>query len=152
MTRLRNSCLIVHFLWKKYGSSRRRCSVRKSVLKNFANFTGKQLCWSLFLWNGRSPACKFFEKRLQHKCFPVKFVKLLKTSILKNICKRLLLEVSSKKAVLKHIAIFTGRKELRVWVIWKRRSWWLIELWKWHVFILINISCKNSWLNELSFP
>ena len=30
------------------GSSHRRCSVRKGVLKNSANFTEKHLCWSLF--------------------------------------------------------------------------------------------------------
>ena len=91
---------------KKYRNSHRRCrsshqrySVRKGVLKNFANFTGKQLCWSLFLWCCRPPACKFFIKRLQHKYFPVKFAKLLRTPILKNICKRLLPEVFYKKTV-----------------------------------------------------
>ena len=26
-----------------------RCSIKRAVLKNFATFTGKQLCWSLFL-------------------------------------------------------------------------------------------------------
>ena len=31
-----------------YRSSHRRCSVKKGVLKNFANFTGKHLCWSFF--------------------------------------------------------------------------------------------------------
>ena len=56
--------------------------------------------------------CKLFKKRLQHKCFPVKFAKLLRTSILKNICKRLLLEVFYKKAVLKNFAIFIGQKQL----------------------------------------
>ena len=30
-------------------SRHRRCSVKRGVLKNFANFTGKHLCWSLFL-------------------------------------------------------------------------------------------------------
>ena len=30
-------------------SSHRRCSVEKGVLKNLRNFTGKHLCWSLFL-------------------------------------------------------------------------------------------------------
>ena len=30
-------------------SSYRRCSVKKGALKNFANFTEKQICWSLFL-------------------------------------------------------------------------------------------------------
>ena len=36
---------------------------------------------------------KGLTKRLQHRCFPVKFAKLLGTPILKNICKRLLLFV-----------------------------------------------------------
>ena len=30
-------------------SSYRRCSITKSVLRNFATFTGKHLCWSIFL-------------------------------------------------------------------------------------------------------
>ena len=30
-------------------SSHRRCSVKKDVLRNFKNFTGKHLCWSLSL-------------------------------------------------------------------------------------------------------
>ena len=37
------------------------------VLKNFANFTEKHL-----------KACNFIKKRLQHRCFPVKFAKFLK--------------------------------------------------------------------------
>ena len=32
-----------------YRSSHRRCTLKKAVLKNFANFTGKHLCQSLFL-------------------------------------------------------------------------------------------------------
>ena len=32
--------------------------------KNYTNFTGKQLCWSL-----RPQACNFIKKRLQHSCF-----------------------------------------------------------------------------------
>ena len=31
-----------------YRSSHRRCSVRKGVLRNFAKFTGKNLCLRLF--------------------------------------------------------------------------------------------------------
>ena len=34
------------------------------------------------------------KKRLQHSCFPVKLAKFLRTSTLKNICKRLLLKTS----------------------------------------------------------
>ena len=123
ITRLQNSCLIVLFL-KKCGcshrrcrSSHQRCSVRKGVLKNFANSTEEQLCWRLSLRRCRPSACKFFKKRLQHKCFPVKFAKLLRTPFFKNICKRLLLEVFYKKAVLKNFAIFTGRKQLVICVM-----------------------------------
>ena len=39
--------------------------------------------------------CNFIEKRLPHKCFPVKFAKFLRTSILKNICGRVLLKIST---------------------------------------------------------
>ena len=34
---------------KKSRSSHRSCSIKKAVLNNFAIFTGKHLCWSLFL-------------------------------------------------------------------------------------------------------
>ena len=37
------------FLKKIFRSSHQRCSVKIGVLKNFSNFTGKHLCWSLFL-------------------------------------------------------------------------------------------------------
>ena len=57
--------------------------MKKVVLKNFTYFTGKHLCWK------RLRACNFITKRLRHKCFLVKFVKFLKTTILKNICVRL---------------------------------------------------------------
>ena len=33
----------------KFRSSHRRCSVRKSVFRNFTKFTGKHLCQSIFL-------------------------------------------------------------------------------------------------------
>ena len=46
-------------------------------------------------------ACNFIIKRLQHRCFPVKYTKLLRRPILKNICKWLLLlnELSVPKAL-----------------------------------------------------
>ena len=68
-------------------SSHRKCSVKKGVLKSFANLTGKHVCWSLFLIKLQI----FIKKRLQYTCFPVKFAKFLRTSTLKNICERLLL-------------------------------------------------------------
>ena len=37
--------------------------------------------------------CNFIKKILQHRCFPMEFAKILKKSILKNICERLLLNL-----------------------------------------------------------
>ena len=81
-----------------------RCSVKKGVLKKFGNFTGKHLCWSLFLI--KLQAQSLVKKRLQHWCFPVKFAKFLRTSILKNICKILLLSVSPQNTIANSSGVF----------------------------------------------
>ena len=75
-------------------SSHWRCSV-----KRFANFTGKQLLESLFNKLRYLQACSFIKKRLQHWYFPVKFPKLLRTSILRNTYKKLLLFVSPQNTI-----------------------------------------------------
>ena len=77
---LRN-CFKNHF-WKlekcfdkylrKGRSSRRRCSVKKGVLRDFAKLTRKHLCQSI------RPAT-LLKKRLLHRYFPVNFAKFLRT-------------------------------------------------------------------------
>ena len=52
------------------------------ALKHFTIFTGKYLCWSLFL-------IKFIKKKHQHRCFSVNIARFLRASILQNICERL---------------------------------------------------------------
>ena len=61
-------------------SNHQRCSVRKSVLRNFARFTGKRLCQVLFYNKvpGSEPAT-LLKKRLWYRCFPVNFAKFLRT-------------------------------------------------------------------------
>ena len=71
-------------------SSHQTCSIKKGDLKNFAKFTGKQLCQSLFLNKGLRPAT-LLKKRLWHKCLPVNFAKFTRTPFLQNISGRLLL-------------------------------------------------------------
>ena len=62
----------------------------KAVLKNIAIFTGKHLCWSLFLSENVSlQSYNFIKKRLQHRCFPVKIAQFLRARALKNICEPL---------------------------------------------------------------
>ena len=81
-------CFCPKLLWKhelNVRSSHRNSSVKKGVFRNFASFTGRQLCWSLFLIELQTfrPA-NFIEKRLQHRWFPVGFTKCLRTSNLKS--------------------------------------------------------------------
>ena len=69
--------------YRKDRSRQRRCSVKvkKGVLKNFINFTGKHEYLSLFLIKLQ------IRCSLQHKCFLVTFVNYIGTPILKNISK-----------------------------------------------------------------
>ena len=73
-----------------------RCS------KNFANFTGKPLCWSLFLKSCRVEAWNIIKKRLQRKCFPVKFAKFLRTPFLQNTTAGCLKACNFSKKRLQH--------------------------------------------------
>ena len=42
---------------------------------------------------------QLYQKRLQHRCFPVKFAKLLRTPILKNICEQFLMTCINMQAM-----------------------------------------------------
>ena len=53
-------------------SSRSQMFSKLDFFKNLANCTEKHLCWSLFSIN-------FVKKKLQLRCFPVKFAKFLRT-------------------------------------------------------------------------
>ena len=81
-----------------FRSRHRRCSLRKGVLRNFTKFTRKHLCQSLFLNKvaGLRPAV-LFQKRLWHRCFPVSFVKFLRTPFLQNSSGRLFLKLKFGK-------------------------------------------------------
>ena len=62
------------FRLDQYGlgrSNRPEVSCKKGVLRNFTKFTGKRL----------RPAT-LLKKRLWHRCFPVNFVKFLRTPFL----------------------------------------------------------------------
>ena len=65
---------------EKMGNSRPEVIYKKGVARNFAKFTGKHLCQSLFFnkMAGLRPAT-LLKKRLWHMRFPVNFVKFLIT-------------------------------------------------------------------------
>ena len=73
--------------------------------KKITIFTGKHLCYSLFL----KLFFNFIKQRLQHRCFPVKFTKCLRTPILKKICERLLLCLSIAQISVIYLNVEDGR-------------------------------------------
>ena len=60
------------------------------VLLIVSRLSTEAATWVVLLFECIWLACDFIKKRLQHKCFPVKFPKFLRTAILRNICERLL--------------------------------------------------------------
>ena len=66
-------------------SSHQRGSAKKGVIKNFANFTERNLCWSLFLIKLQAFRPEILlKKRLQRGCFLVNYMKFLRTPISRN--------------------------------------------------------------------
>ena len=71
------------FFLSNYRSSRPEVFYKKDVLRNFAKFTGKHLCRTLFFNKvaGLRPTT-LFKKSLWHRCFPVDFAKSLRAPFL----------------------------------------------------------------------
>ena len=77
-----------------------RYSIENAVFKNLALVTGKILCWSLFFNKDVGlHAYKCMKKRLQCRCFQEKFVKFLKTPVLKNISEWLILRKVNENVI-----------------------------------------------------
>ena len=97
-------------------SSHRRCFVKKGVPKSITKFTGKHLCQCLFFNKvaGLIPAT-LLKKRLWYRCFPVNFVKFLKTRFLQNISGRLLLNRGIIPSAQEHTKciLFRGKTKLK---------------------------------------
>ena len=69
-------------MWsEKLSKFHRETSVLESLFNKVAGFQ----------------AFNFIKKTLQHRCFPVKFAKFLRTRLLKNTCKRLLLNLPKRE-------------------------------------------------------
>ena len=97
-TRKQCKLLILRYqlLLTKLRGSRPEVFCKKGVLRNFAKFTGKELCRSLFFNKvaGLTPAT-LLRKRLWHRCFPVNFARFLRTSFLTEHLQWLLLKTAT---------------------------------------------------------
>ena len=58
---------------------------KTGVLKNFAKFTGKNVCQSLFLIKLQGEACKFIKKENLAEVFPCEFCEIFKSNFLQYI-------------------------------------------------------------------
>ena len=75
-----------------HRSSRPKVFLKKTVLENFAKFTGKYHGWGLIFdkVSGLRPAT-LLKKRLRYRCFPVNYAKFLRALFLQNTSGRVLL-------------------------------------------------------------
>ena len=96
-------------------SSYRRYSFEKAVLKNFSIFTGKHLCWSIFLIKLRPfRLCTFIEIALRLGCFPLNLLHIIQILFPKNTCGGLLLYFSQKLPSF-HLLAFRCLKSVQIW-------------------------------------
>ena len=77
---------IWHSSWTQNRSGHPEVFYKKSVLRNFAKFTGKQLCQSLFF-----KKISLLKKRLWRWFYPVNFTKFLRTPFFREHLRWLLL-------------------------------------------------------------
>ena len=102
---------IMDVIWILIRSSHRRCSIRKSFLRNLAKFTGKLLCQSLFFNKVAGlRSATLLKKRLWQRCFLVNFAKFLRTPFSQNTSGRLLLSYAHSIQIVCPLG----------WWIWKR--------------------------------
>ena len=88
-------------IFQEHRSSRPKMLCKKCGLGNFAKFTGKHLCQSLFFNKVAGRPATLLKKRLWHRCFPVKFAKFLRTTFLSEHLRWLLLRVPNFVSVLR---------------------------------------------------
>ena len=71
-----------YIIFVNQRSSRLEVFCKKGVIRNFTKFTGKHLCQSLFFNKiaGLRVLGLRRQVRLWHRCFPVNFVKFLRTA------------------------------------------------------------------------
>ena len=138
-------------------NSHRKYSLRKSVLENFAQFTGKYLCHSLFLiklqgfhfltlWKWQKTISVYrngspltlLKGRLQHRFFTVNLGKFLRTFFSRNTSGWLLLIYFLPQDSFKEIAFVAFYYQVSFFLFFCLRR---IRLFfrKMHTFIFINL-------------
>ena len=92
---------------KVHKSNHSQMFFKIGALKNFAIFTGKCLCWSLFLI--KLQAYNFIKRRFQHMSFPMNIAKFLRNFYIKHF-RSLLLVRAINKPYIPHNPISVGMR------------------------------------------
>ena len=92
-TELLSKSFVLQFI-RVFRSSYRICTV-KNVIENMRNFTRKHLCESFFLTKLHTSGPVTLLIKTPTQVFLVTLSKILRTTILKNICEQLFLCMSS---------------------------------------------------------
>ena len=71
---------LFYFKKKFFRSSRPEVFCKKSFLRNFAKFTGKYLCQSLFFNKVAGQACNFIKKETLAQVFSCEFCEISKNN------------------------------------------------------------------------
>ena len=130
-----------------YRSSHQRCSIKKGVFKNFAKFTWKHQCKSLF-----------FKKETLAQVFSCGFCKIINNTYLKSIFKRLFLNECAKfrgsRAIVGPVGLVTSYHRAFVGISWVQN----ISSWVFcgskifsrgsKIFLVGNFVIFSSWLHE----
>ena len=129
----------------RYKSSRSQIPFKTGVLKNFAIFTGKHLCWSLFL-------IKFLFNKVSLQMTPTQvlsyeYCKIVRNSFFTEHLRWLLLPLNSNKGKKKkvrkcyHLRVLTVNME--PWTLVTAKISFFILVFPAPCFSLLNFSCKN---------
>ena len=94
--------------------SRRRCCIKKGLLKNFSKFTEKHLCQSLFFNKDAGAADNFIKKETLAQVFSCEFCKIFKNTFFIEHLRWLLLDahlmtIQIRSCIFWVSIIFAGR-------------------------------------------
>ena len=111
-----------------FRSSHRRCSLKKSILKNFANFTGKHMSWRLFLIRLQAWGLKLYWKETATQMLSCKICEILKNIYFEERL-RTTVTVISKSWMHSFIQICLCQKNIRT--IAPEKNWSPVRVWVW---------------------
>ena len=95
-----------------FRSSHWKCSLKKAIFKNFANFTRKHLSWSLFLMRLQGWDLQLYSKQTTTQVFSIEIYKILKNTEFEEHL-RTTATVISKSRMLSFIQICLCQKSIR---------------------------------------